>query len=222
MDSHAQLRADSNAMKAEFSQLIQDLTAEIQNLRIQLEAKSTHPPKPSSVTKRPRPSLSDPNKFTGTVSRFDIWDTVIRAKLAIDGAAIGDSQAQFHYVFNRLSSQVQKRLEPQLIAAYQTDEFNFEAILDKLTSVYGNPNNVEEAKDRLFSIRQNPSHSVAVYISRFEQLLSKAKGQDWCDGIKIAILRQGLDLTILVRLYEQSNQPRVYSDFVKLIQQLDT
>jgi hypothetical protein len=50
-------------------------------------------------SKRPKHSLPEPEKFTGQAFKYDTWDATIRAKLAIDGAAIGDSTAQFYYVF---------------------------------------------------------------------------------------------------------------------------
>ncbi|KAJ5344049.1 uncharacterized protein N7506_003873 [Penicillium brevicompactum] len=104
IDPLTQLRDELNT---QFSQTIQDLTNEIQNLRTRVktaEAKPPHPPKP--FTKRPKSSLPDPEKFTGTAHKFDTWSTVIRAKLTIDGAAIRDPIAQFYYIYMNSTSQV--------------------------------------------------------------------------------------------------------------------
>ncbi|QSZ30499.1 hypothetical protein DSL72_000053 [Monilinia vaccinii-corymbosi] len=55
---------------------------------------------------RPKPCLSDPEKFGGNIHKFDTWLSSIRAKLQVDGAAIGDSIVQFYYVYLNLESQV--------------------------------------------------------------------------------------------------------------------
>ena len=75
----------------------------IMSLQAQLSALSnTSAPTPA----RPRPALPDPAKFDGKVYYFDIWLLAIKAKLRVDGAALGDSIAQFYYVYDRLESTV--------------------------------------------------------------------------------------------------------------------
>jgi hypothetical protein len=63
---------------------------------------------------RPKPALPDPEKFNGSAHRFDTWLPSVRAKLRVDGMAIGDSIAQFYYVFLNLESHVQAMVLPQL------------------------------------------------------------------------------------------------------------
>jgi len=75
---------------------IAHLQAEIQFLR------ST-----STTPSRPKPSLPDPEKFNGQASMFDTWLPSIKAKLRVDGAAIGDIVVQFYYVYLNLNSSVQ-------------------------------------------------------------------------------------------------------------------
>ena len=55
---------------------------------------------------RPKPSLPDPEKFNSKTYKFDIWLLVIRAKLRIDSLTIGDSTAQFYYVYGNLESNI--------------------------------------------------------------------------------------------------------------------
>ncbi|CAG7934703.1 unnamed protein product, partial [Penicillium nalgiovense] len=112
----------------------------------------------SSITqplssKRPKSSLPDLEKFTGLVVKYDTWDAAIRAKLAIDGPAIGDSTAQFYYVYLNLASQVQAMVLPQLTAARDSGIHDYNTILDSLRRVYDNPNKIQEAEDRLLSIK---------------------------------------------------------------------
>lgn len=49
------------------------------------------------LTKRPKPQLPDTGKFDGDLKLCRSWATGIRTKLRIDGAAIGDSQAQIAF-----------------------------------------------------------------------------------------------------------------------------
>ena len=66
------------------------------SLRAQLIATApTTPP-------RPRARLPDPKKFAGSAYKFDTWLPSVRAKLRVDGEAIGDAIAQFYYVYLNL------------------------------------------------------------------------------------------------------------------------
>ena len=56
---------------------------------------------------RPKPVLPDPDKFTGQALKFDTWLPSIKAKLRVDGTAIGDLVAQFYYVYLNLDSNAQ-------------------------------------------------------------------------------------------------------------------
>ncbi|CAG8079946.1 unnamed protein product, partial [Penicillium nalgiovense] len=127
-------------------------------------------------------------------------DAAIRAKLAIDGPAIGDSTAQFYYVYLNLASQVQAMVLPQLTAARDSGIHDYNTILDSLRRVYDNPNKIQEAEDRLLSIKQSPEESLAAYIAKFERVLYEAKGQDWPDVTKISTFRKGLQASLRNRL----------------------
>lgn len=89
MDPIQQLRSE---LRAEFSSTIDNLRDEIQSLQHALQQASLPKTQPLS-SKRPKSSLPDPEKFTGLVVKYDTWDAAIRAKLAIDGPAIGDSSS---------------------------------------------------------------------------------------------------------------------------------
>jgi hypothetical protein len=63
---------------------------------------------------RPRARLPDPDKFAGSTYKFDTWLPSVRAKLRVDGEAIGDAIAQFYYVYLNLEASVQAMVLPQL------------------------------------------------------------------------------------------------------------
>jgi hypothetical protein len=94
-------------------------------------------------------NLPDPEKFSGQSYKFDTWLPSIKAKLRIDSEAIGDSIAQFYYVYLNLDSQVQAMVLPQLSQAEESQSWSYMTILDQLSRVYDNPNKVQEAEDKL-------------------------------------------------------------------------
>ena len=88
---------------------------------------------------------------------------------------------------------------PQLAIAQSSSGYDFHTILDQLTRVYDNPNKVQEAEDRLLSIKQD-TDSLATYIAKFERNLYEAHGHNWLDVTKISTFRKGLNYTLRNRL----------------------
>ena len=168
---------------------------------------------------KPKPSLPDPEKFNGQSYKYDTWLPSIKAKLRVDGEAIGDSVAQFYYVYLNLESHIQAMVLPQLGQAEASNVWDYTTILDQLTRVYDNPNKVQEAEDKLLSLKQG-TDSVPAYVAKFERVLYEASGQNWPDVNKISTFRNGLNSTIRNRLSQQLSLPRKYPDFVKVVQQL--
>lgn len=175
----------------------------------------------STTPSRPKPSLPDPAKFDGQSYKFDTWLPAIKAKLRVDNAAIGDAIAQFYYVYLNLDTQVQAIVLPQLGQAEELGRWDYNSILDQLARVYDNPNKVQEAEDRLLSLRQGVD-SVPTYISKFERVLYESRGQNWSDSQKISIFRNGLNSTIRSRLNQQLDLPQRYPDFIRIIQRLSS
>ncbi len=196
-------------VKREFDQL----RAEVTTLRAALVA--------ATPTSRPRARLPDPEKFAGSSYKFDTWLPSIRAKLRVDGTVIGNATAQFYYVYLNLDSSVQAMVLPQLSHAESTQEWDYNTILDQLARVYDNPNKQSEAEDKLYSLRQG-NDPLPVYIAKFERTLYEAGGQSWPDVNKISSFRNGLNSAIRSRLAQQLVLPRVYSDFLRTVQQLSS
>ena len=83
-----------------------------------------------SVKPKPKPSLPDPKKFNGQLYKFDTWLPSIKAKLRVDGEAIGDSVAQFYYVYLNLESHIQAMVLPQLGQAKALNVWDYTTILN--------------------------------------------------------------------------------------------
>lgn len=190
--------------------VIAELQAELRRQREEIHLLQQH---------RPKPSLPNPEKFSGQSHKFDTWLPSIKAKLRVDGIAIGDPVAQFYYVYLNLESHVQAMVLPQLGQAEESQSWDYTTILDQLSRVYDNPNKVQEAEDKLFTLKQG-TDSISVYIAKFERILYEARGQDWPDVNKISTFRNGLNSTIRARLAQQLHLPRSYPDFVRTVQQL--
>jgi len=190
--------------------VIAELQAELRRQREEIHSLRHH---------RPKPSLPDPEKFSGQAHKFDTWLPSIKAKLRVDGMAIGDSVAQFYYVYLNLESHVQAMVLPQLGQAEDSQLWDYLTILDQLSRVYDNPNKVQEAEDKLFTLKQS-TDSISGYVAKFERILYEARGQDWPDVNKISTFRNGLNSTIRARLAQQLHLPRSYPDFVRTVQQL--
>lgn len=197
---------------------IAELQAEVQRQRNEIQFLRNQPPDQKPKTK-PKPSLPDPEKFSGQSYKFDTWLPSIKAKLRIDSESIGDPVAQFYYVYLNLDSQVQAMVLPQLSQAEESQSWNYMTILDQLSRVYDNPNKVQEAEDKLLSLKQG-NESLHAYIAKFERILYEARGQNWPDVNKISTFRNGLSSTIRGRLSQQLNLPRSYPDFIRVVQQL--
>ena len=166
------------------------LQAEITTLRAQLAV--TTPP-------RLRTRLPDPEKFAGSTYKFDTWLPSIKAKLRVDGEAIGDAIAQFYYVYLNLDSAVQSMVLPQLSRAEEVQRWDYNSILEQLARVYDNPNKQQEAEDKLYSLRQG-TDSLPAFIAKFERTLYEAGGQAWPDVNKISNFRNGLNSALRSRL----------------------
>ncbi|QSZ31090.1 hypothetical protein DSL72_000651 [Monilinia vaccinii-corymbosi] len=173
---------------------------------------------PASVPTRPKPCLPDPEKFNGSIHKFNTWLFSIRAKLQIDGIAIGNAIVQFYYVFFNLESHVQAMVLPQLFLDPAAPP-DYNMILDLLSSMYDNPNKVQEAEDRLYTLEQGRD-SIYTYIANFEKTLYEAQGQSWFDFRKISILRNGLNLGLKTRLNQLQHLPETYTEFVQVVQEL--
>ena len=84
-----------------------------------------------------------------------------------------------------------KQVLPQLTRAGKIQEWDYMTILNQLTGVYDNPNKVQEAEDKLLTIKQG-TDTVPVYIAKFERVLYEARGQNWPDVNNISTFRNRL------------------------------
>jgi len=145
---------------------------------------------------------------------------MIKAKIRVDGEAMGDPVARFYYVYGNLETTVQAMVLPQLAEAETQGVWDYNTILDQLARVFENPNQKQEAEDALHNIRQADKESLPSYIAKFERLVYEAGAQAWPDSIKISTLRNGLNLSTRRALSTQLSIPASYNAFLQMIQRL--
>ena len=170
----------------QFGGLVIKLRNEIQSLRAyidelkqinQTDRARIHNHTTSTNPRKPKPNLPNPEKFHSKTYKFNTWLPAIRAKLRIDSPTIGNSTAQFYYIYNNLKNNIQTMVLPQLSYAKTNHVYNYKSILNQLSRVYNNPNKVQETKNKLHHLRQG-TNSLSAYITKFKRVLYKAQGQN--------------------------------------------
>jgi hypothetical protein len=137
--------------------------------------------------------------------------------LGVDSEAIGDSQAQFAYVYLRLDSGPAALCLELLKHANLTSMYDYHAILDQLDRHNGVENKVQRAKTKLHKLAQTGSFHG--FLISFEVTLGEAGGWNWDDERKIDTLRPCLSDYLKRKLQEHDvsgTTPSKYLEFVSL------
>lgn len=142
MDPAQQRRTELLARLDALQQQVATLRQELPTLRSafpqnnQLQSAAVSVAIQTSVSERHEPVLPDPRRFSGDACGFHIWLPSIKAKLRIDGDAIGDDYAKFYYVYINLDSSVQAMLLPQVQASEGAKEWDYNTLLTQLERIY--------------------------------------------------------------------------------------
>jgi hypothetical protein len=170
-------------------------------------------------TTRARQVLPAPDNFTGRTKDWDTWSMAMRAKLRIDGEAVGGSEAQFFYVYNSLEPKVQGLILSFVRQAQDQEEWDPYTLLDHLGRTYDDPNKVKKAGQRLIELKQGTT-PIAAYIPQFERTMFEAGAGTWPDDAKITTLVGGLNKYTRQRIDSQLALPADYDGFVRTLQTL--
>ena len=191
------------------SSTVTNLQGTVTSLRSRINSEST--------PKRPKRQLPDPPKFDGTQLHYDTWLAQLQLVLSVDGDAIGDTQAQFAFVYLRLESSPAALCLELLKHANLTKKFDYREIIDQLDRHNGVENKVQRAKAKLHKLVQ--SGSFHGFLVSYEVTLGEAGGWNWDDERKIDTLRPCL-LDYLKRKLQEHDvagtTPTKYLDFVSL------
>ena len=75
-----------------------------------------------------------------------------------------------------LEASVQAIVLPQLSQAKSSQVWDYNTILEQLTRVYDNPNKRQEAKDKLYRLKQG-TYSLLIYVTKFERIHYEASSE---------------------------------------------
>lgn len=182
--------ATPNQREAQLMSTIAGMQAQIDELRGAITQR---------VATRPRQVLPEPDRFTGRMKDWDAWILAMKAKLRVDGAAIGDENAQFYYVYSSLDRSIQ----PMVIAFVQQTEKEANwspfSLLTYLERIFKDPNKAKKAGQRLYKIKQG-NKPLSAYLPRFERTIYEAGASSWPDSAKITMLLGGLNREAKQRL----------------------
>ena len=172
-----------------------------------------------TTASRPRQALPDVELLQGTAD-LDEWLVSIRAKLRIDGAAIGDEYARFHYVYSRLAPGPKRTMLPYVKRAQDANDCAADAFVAYVQSTFEDPNQAKKAGQRLTKIRQG-KRSIATYIPEFERLLFQARADKWPDEARIVLLVTSLNRETQDRL-EGKDWPETYTQFTAFLRRQES
>jgi hypothetical protein len=163
--------------------------------------------------------LPDVELLQGT-DDLDEWLVSMRAKLHVDGAAIGDEFARFHYVYSRLAPGPKRTMLPYVKRAQEANACVAEAFVAYVQSTFEDPNKVKKAGQRLTKIRQG-RRSIAAYIPEFERKLFEARADEWPDDARIILLVASLNRETQDRL-EGKDWPETYAQFTAFLRRQES
>lgn len=203
-----QWAATADQREAQLLAMIGELRTQVQELQQR-----------TTTTTRMRQVLPEPDRFAGRSKDWDTWSMAMRAKLRIDGNAIGGSEAQFYYVYSSLAAKVQGLVLAFVRKTQEDGDWKPLALLDYLERIYDDPNKAKKAGQRLIELRQG-TMSMAAYLPQFERTMFEAGAESWPDSAKITTLVGGLNKYTRQRIDGQLSLPTDYNGFVRILQTL--
>jgi hypothetical protein len=162
--------------------------------------------------RRVKPRLPDPERYNGgESSQYPQFAGMLRAKLEIDGPAIGNEREKVWYAFGRLTGSAASRVYPWVDTYQSTDMFTVRNFLEQLAVAFGDPRRREKALRDLNKIQQG-SRPLAEFLVDFDRLLLEAEVWGWDDRAKKAYLKSALSIRLLESLVGKEEKP-TYTEF---------
>lgn len=171
------------------------------------------------VSKRPKPILPDPPKYSGKRSEWGAWKLQMDLKLLIDEAAIGNETERMVYVYSRLEGDAAQMTKTFVQLAMNTQTADPANLLAYMEQALGDPNVKEKASNKLSSMRQG-REAMAAFLPKYERTLAEAGGAHWSDDIKIHTLKRMLSKDIMEALIV-ADIPQQYHEFTHLVLRTD-
>jgi hypothetical protein len=197
----------------QLEELLQKTTptqSSIESLPEQHEA-TTYTYKTGHENRYPRARLPDPTTFKGIRSEWPVFRTAIENKIALDARAIGDSRAQFLYVFSRLEGIASKNVVT--FVRQHRENGDPQELIQYLESIYGDPNATARAAQRLRDLRQGDNQPFTRFLLSLEKEFADSSAMSWPDDAKRSILLGCLNKSMRTMLV-QRGVPEAFNDLV--------
>ena len=208
------------------AELISQLGERIRQLEVERQTgtgSTTSAPSNEGLVPEPRKkkaTLPDPPKFEGIRNAFRAWFREMKNKLEVDGMAIGSTQDRFAYIYSRLGKLPQNMTVAFVEKGGPDGAYDPDQYLEYLYGCYGDPNAQARAIDRLRDLKQRENESFATFLPKFEKELADSGGGNWHDTVQVNYLEGALNKRLKAALVYLPNPPTLYSDFVRILQQM--
>lgn len=145
------------------------------------------------LNQKPKHKLKDPDPFNGKdISLFPQFEGKLKAKLNVDGAAIGSEKEQVWYAFNLLKDDAAARIYPWMEAFENTTQFTKEGFLKHLRFAFKDHAIRDKAIAKLNTLHQG-NRAFYELLTEFDRLLLEAGGHGWDDTVKKGYLRAAIN-----------------------------
>lgn len=144
------------------------------------------------IPKRPRPIQPDPLRFDGEdPALYPQFAGLLRAKIRIDGLALGEEEERVWYGFGRLKGEGAARIYPWMEYAQRTGNFTVEGLFEQMDIAFRDPRAREKAMAEINRTKQR-GIPFKEFLNKFDRLLLEAEGWGWPDEIKKGYLKSAI------------------------------
>lgn len=151
----------------------------------------------TDAVRKPRHSQDHPEKYDNqTPSQFPQFAGLLRAKLQIDGPAIGGETEKVWYAFGRLKGSAAERVFPWMSFASQQGSLTVDAFMDQLHTAFSDPRLKQKSLSQINRTKQG-SRPFGEFIGEFDRLILEASGWGWEDDIKKGYLKAALSTKLI-------------------------
>ena len=162
----------------------------------------------------PRHKTGDLKAFSGDRSEWIAWRTEAQTKLNTDGRAIGNDREKFGYLYMHLQIGAQKRIQQWYNMCLKTNtNCNPMAFLERAEATFGDPNEKKNARTLLSATKQGNNESFSDFITKFEELLAQAGGEEWPQDVQVDTLEDSLNKEMQSRLVSYQLIDPTYNTF---------
>lgn len=170
-------------------------------------------PAPPSVDTSPQPSPAQmvpvrrPKAVLPDVTKYDGLDKALypqfagslRAKLEIDGEAIGGERERVWYGFGRLKGEGASRVFPWIEHAQRTNNLTIAALFQQMDTAFRDPRTQEKALAKINKTKQGAT-SYGEFLTEFDRLLLEADGWGWPNNVKKGYLKAAISTSLLTAM----------------------